>query len=81
MSAGGWRTGREWGDLDVALVLVLARYGYTYGEAAKLLKRSRNSVAGVARRCGIAFPRLKPGRHYPYANRKDPRRGRPTPTR
>lgn len=56
---GGWRTGREWGDLDIAIVRVCARFGYNYRETGALLERSRNSVAGIARSCGIRFPRSK----------------------
>lgn len=61
MGVGGWRkeSGDKWGDLDIAIVRVCARFGYTYTEAGRLLKRTRNSVAGVARRCDILFPRSK----------------------
>lgn len=61
MPVGGWRQecGDKWGDLDIALVMVCARFGYSYTSAGRLLKRSRNSVAGVARRTGIHFPKSK----------------------
>jgi hypothetical protein len=66
MAGGGWRTGREWGDLDIAILTALARLDYTMDRAARLLNRSRNSVAGAARRCGIVFPRYKSDRTYPH---------------
>ncbi len=56
-TGGGWHSGDEWGDLDIALVRVLAQFGYTYETAGRLLKRSRNSVAGACKRIGIRFPR------------------------
>jgi hypothetical protein len=60
MAGGGWRTGREWGDLDIALARAMASLGLTGPQAARHLQRSRNSMSYIAARHKFSFqPRPK----------------------
>jgi hypothetical protein len=53
--ARGKITHREWRDAEIKRLRRLAEAGKSMAEAARMLGRSRNSVAGKADREGVRF--------------------------
>lgn len=52
---GKYRTQRLWTELENQLMLAMASQGYSGGDVAKKLHRTRCSVMGRAHRLGIQF--------------------------